>query len=237
MPPAGVALIAELRSALEAAADPVRAEGQQRYMKSAMPFWGVTTPELRKIGRGLFAAHPLEGFEEWRATVLALWRTAGRREERHAAIDLSGWRAYRLLRNMRALPVFEEMIVTGAWWDYVDALASHRLRELVERHPKPMARRMRTWSRCPDMWKRRASIICQLKRKGETDLELLRATIGENLLGSRFGGEFFIRKAIGWALRDLAWHDADEVRRFVGENEERLSPLSRREALKNVGES
>ena len=78
-------------------------------------------------------------------------------------------------------------------------------------------------------------MICQLGRKGDTDLELLRATIGQNLLGSRFGNEFFIRKAIGWALRDLAWHDPEEVRRFVREHEEYLSPLSRREALKNVG--
>lgn len=233
-PPAGRKLILELRRELKAAGDPERAKGQQAYMKSEMPFWGVRTPELRKIGRAAFRNHPLDGFEEWRSTVLTLWRTAGRREERHSAIDLSGYRAYKPLRTMKALPVFEEMIVTGAWWDYVDAVASHRLRELVERYPKTMARRMNVWSRCPDMWKRRASMICQLGRKGATDLELLHATIGENLPGSRFGGEFFIRKAIGWALRDLAWHDPDEVRRFVREHEERLSPLSRREALKNL---
>lgn len=203
-------------------------------MKSAMAFWGVKTPELRKIGRTLFRSYPLDGLEEWRATVLTLWRTAGRREERHAAIDLSGYRAYRPIRTMKALPVFEEMIVSGAWWDYVDALASHRLRELVERYPKTMAKRMRIWSRSGDLWKRRSSMICQLGRKGDTDLELLRATIGENLLESRFGSEFFIRKAIGWALRDLAWHDPAEVRRFVREHEDRLSPLTRREALKNL---
>ena len=233
-PAAGRKLILELRRGLAAAADPVRAQGQQAYMKSEMRFWGVKTPELRKIGRAVFRRYALQGFEEWRSTVLALWRTAGRREERHAAIDLSGFPAYKPLRTMKALPVFEEMIVSGAWWDYVDAVASHRLRELVERYPKTMARRMRIWSRCPDMWKRRSSMICQLGRKGDTDLELLHATIGQNLLGSRFGNEFFIRKAIGWALRDLAWHDPEEVRRFVREHEERLSPLSRREALKNL---
>ena len=162
------------------------------------------------------------------------WRTADRREERHAAIDLSGYPGYQPVRTMHALPVFEEMIVSGAWWDYVDAISSHRLRELVEHYPRTMAKRMRIWSRCGDLWKRRASMICQLGRKGDTDLELLYTTIGENLLGSRFGGEFFVRKAIGWALRDLAWLDPDEVRRFVRENEECLSPLSRREALKNI---
>ncbi len=233
-PLAGRMLIRELRRQLAAAGDSERARGQQAYMKSAMPFWGVRTPELRKIGRSLFRTYPLDGFEEWRATVLSLWRTAGRREERHAAIDLGGFKAYRPLRTMRALPVFEEMIVSGAWWDYVDAIASRRLRELVERYPKTMAKRMRIWSRCGDLWKRRSSIICQLGRKGDTDLELLYATIGENLVGSRFGHEFFVRKAIGWALRDLAWHDPEKIRRFVREHEDRLSPLSRREALKNL---
>ena len=233
-PAAGRKLILELRRELAAAGDPERARGQQAYMKSAMPFWGVKTPELRKIGRALFRTYPLEGFEEWRATVLTLWRTAGRREERHAAIDLSGFPAYKPLRTMKALHVFEEMIVSGAWWDFVDAVASHRLRELVERYPKTMHKRMRIWCRCGDLWKRRSSMICQLGRKGDTDMELLRATIGRNLLGSRFGNEFFIRKAIGWALRDLAWHDPEEVRRFVREHEQHLSPLSRREALKNL---
>ncbi len=234
LPPSGRKLIIELRRELKAAGDSEQARGQQAYMKSEMPFWGVKTPELRKIGRAAFGRYPLDGFEEWRSTVLSLWRTAVRREERHAAIDLSGYRAYAPLRTMKALPLFEEIVVTGAWWDYVDAVASRRLRELVERYPKTMAQRMRVWSRSADMWKRRASMICQLGRKADTDLTLLHATIGENMLGSRFGDEFFIRKAIGWALRDLAWHDPNEVRRFVREHEDRLSPLSRREALKNL---
>ena len=83
-----------------------------------------------------------------------------------------------------------------------------------------MARTMRKWSRDPDLWKRRVSITCQLGRQDETDLRLLYDCIEPNLADR----EFFIRKAIGWALRDYAWTDPNEVERYVRENEERAQP-------------
>ncbi len=89
---------------------------------------------------------------------------------------------------------------------------------------------MLAWSRDSNMWKRRASIICQLGFKADTDLKLLYDCIEPNL----GDGEFFVRKATGWALRDYAWHDPAEVDRFVRANEARLSGLSRREATKNL---
>ena len=89
---------------------------------------------------------------------------------------------------------------------------------------------MRAWSTDPDLWKRRVSIICQISFKKETDLELLYANIEPNLADRNF----FIRKAIGWALRAYAWTDPEEVARYVSVNEARLSGLSRREALKNI---
>jgi 3-methyladenine DNA glycosylase AlkD len=90
---------------------------------------------------------------------------------------------------------------------------------------------MRVWSTDASLWKRRVSIICQVSFKKETDLELLYANIEPNL-GDR---DFFIRKAIGWALRAYAWTDPKEVARYVSEHASRLSGLSRREALKNIG--
>ncbi len=89
---------------------------------------------------------------------------------------------------------------------------------------------MLAWSRDRDMWKRRTSIICQLRFKENTDLELLQACI-EPSLDSK---QFFLRKAIGWALRQYAWVDPDWVVSYVSAHEAELSPLSRREALKNV---
>ena len=126
--------------------------------------------------------------------------------------------------------MYEELIVTGAWWDYVDVLASHCLGELLRRHPREMKRKMKEWSRSDNIWKRRSAILCQLQFKQETDLALLYGCIAPSL-DSR---EFFLRKAIGWALRQYAWTDPAEIRRYVREHEARLSPLSRREALKNT---
>src|SRR4029079_301115 len=105
---------------------PARAEPMQRYMKSAMPYHGVPTPALRAVTRDLFARHPLASAGDWREAVLELWRGARRREERCAAIGLLGQRAYRAYRTLDTLPMLEEMIVDGAWWDYVDAIATHR---------------------------------------------------------------------------------------------------------------
>jgi 3-methyladenine DNA glycosylase AlkD len=131
---------------------------------------------------------------------------------------------------MDALPMYEEMITTGAWWDYVDAIASHRLGPLLRRFPREMRREMLAWSRGDDLWKRRSAILCQLTFKKDTDLDLLYACI-EPSLDSK---EFFLRKAIGWALRQYAWTDPAEVKRYVRAHAAALSGLSRREALKNV---
>jgi 3-methyladenine DNA glycosylase AlkD len=89
---------------------------------------------------------------------------------------------------------------------------------------------MLAWSKSDDMWKRRTSIICQLGFKKNTDLDLLYACI-EPSLDSK---EFFLRKGIGWALRQYAWTDPAEVKRYVRRHKDRLSSLSQREALKNI---
>ena len=225
-------LVHQVRAALSAVADPVRAPQMQAYMKSALPYLGVTTPVRERALRPLFAGLELETAAAWRRAVLALWRGARFREERYAALALCGLRRCEPYQDLAALPLYEELIVTGAWWDYVDEIASHRLGGLLRRFPREMRRAMLAWSRCDDLWKRRSAILCQLTFKRETDLELLYAVI-EPALDSR---EFFLRKAIGWALRQYAWSDPDEVRRYVRANEGRLSGLSRREALKNVGE-
>ena len=202
----------------------------QAYMKSEMPYLGVKTPALRKACKRVFDAHALSSFDEWVDTARALWRGAEYREERYAAIGLTGHPAYREFQLMKALPLYEEMITTGAWWDFVDDIASHRLGPLLARHPAGMKKRMRTWSRGRDMWKRRSAILCQLNAKRETDLDLLYDCIEPSLDSD----EFFLRKAIGWALRSYAWTDPDEVVRYVRANEDALSPLSRREALKSL---
>jgi 3-methyladenine DNA glycosylase AlkD len=221
-------VINRLRRQMTAAANPRKAAGMQAYMKSTMPYYGINLPEVRAISRGVFDGSAMS-CDEWRATILELWRGARYREERYAAQFLLTMKRHADCLTPADMPMLEELVTTGAWWDHVDELATV-IGELLRKHPKRIRPLMRRWSTDTNIWKRRVSIICQLRFKRDTDLELLYANIEPNLADR----EFFIRKAIGWALRQYAWTDPKEVTRYVREHEAQLSGLSRREALKNI---
>ena len=223
-------LIQDIRQALADNAKPTKAEGMRAYMTSEMSFRGVQKPARRKLVNSVLRTYALTDNADWQDTVLELWRNAEYREERYVALEIAGAPMYLDFRTLDILPMLEEMVVTGAWWDYVDEVATHRLRELLERYPTDMARHMRSWSLDDNMWKRRSSIICQINRKDETDLGLLFDCIDPNLSHP----DFFIRKGIGWALRSLAWTNLDSVEDYVARNHEHISKLSAREALKNA---
>ena len=226
-----MSLAQALRAKLNEAADPARAPGMQAYMKSAMPYLGVAAVPLRRVCKAVFVDLAWPGGAAWQAAVLAIWRGAAYREERYAAIELTGVRAARAFQRMDALAMYEEMVVDGAWWDYVDAIATQRFWPILQNEPGAMKTAMLGWSRGDNMWKRRCAILSQIKSKAETDLDFLYAAIEPSLASN----EFFLRKAIGWALRQYAWTDPVEVRRYVAANQGRMSALSRREALKNIG--
>src|SRR5882757_1363130 len=223
-------LLPKLRKALRLAGDPVKAPIMQAYMKSAMPYHGVPTPLLRQVCKVAFADLHFPTALYWQRQVLGLWREARFREERYAALYLAGDKCGRPFQTPAAMKMYEELIVTGAWWDYVDDIASHRVGPILRDYPTPMRRKMLAWSKSSNLWKRRTAILCQLGFKAETDLELLYSCIDASL-GSR---EFFLQKAIGWALRQYAWTDSAEIKKYVRLNRTRLSALSCREALKNI---
>ncbi len=223
------ALTREVKNELAKFSNQNKAREMQRYMKSEMPFHGVQSPLQKKIFKNLFQQFPQKNEKMWRDGILDLWNRAEFREERYAAIALTAVKDYRSFQSMSSISVYEEMIVTGAWWDYVDSL-SNRLAELLMDFPEPMTREMSRWARAEDMWKRRVSIICQLKYKDQTDTKLLFGNIKLNMADS----EFFIRKAIGWALREYSKTSPDEVVTFVVEYSQALSPLSKREGLKHL---
>ena len=226
-------LVHDIRQALANNANPDKAEGMRAYMKSEMPYRGVQKPARSKLVSEVLRTNPLSDKQAWQGTVLDLWRNAEYREERYVALDFAGAPQYRAFRTLDTLPMFEEIVVSGAWWDYVDEVATHRLRELLELYPKDIACSMRSWSRDENMWKRRSAIICQINRKEETDLCLRFDCIDPNLSHP----DFFIRKGIGWALRSLAWTNLKVVEDYVNWNSDRISRLSAREALKNAHRS
>ncbi|MBO9575609.1 MAG: DNA alkylation repair protein [Sphingobium sp.] len=219
-----------LLAALRNAAEPARAPAMQAYMKSAMPYLGVQAVPLRVVCKAVFGDLSYADSAAWQADVLAIWRGAAFREERYAAIELTGVRAARAFQMMGALALYQEMIVTGAWWDYVDVLASQRLWAILKADPRTMKPAMLAWAKGADMWKARSAILCQLNAKDATDRHFLRACIKPSLASN----EFFLRKAIGWALRQYARTDPDWVRDYVTEHDADLSPLSKREAMKHL---
>ncbi|KRF28879.1 DNA alkylation repair protein [Phycicoccus sp. Soil802] len=225
-------VVSAIRAALAATGDPERAAAQQAYMRSQMPYRGITAPELKTLLRPILAdpAHRIAERGEWERAVRDLWDGATHREERYAATALTGQRTYRAWQDPDTLRLYEHLVVTGAWWDHVDEVASNRIGPILLSHKEEVTPRVEQWIEHEDLWLRRTSIICQLTFKERTDLGLLRAAIEPNLEDP----SFWIRKAIGWALRQYARTDPDWVRATVAEYDGRLSGLSRREALKHL---
>jgi 3-methyladenine DNA glycosylase AlkD len=165
------------------------------------------------------------------ATIRDLYDGATHREERYAALALAAHRYYRAFATAPpSLTLYEHLIKTGAWWDLVDEV-SHRVGDVLRAH-HDVASVIRTWSTADDLWVRRSAIICQVGHKSDTDLALLSDVIEPNI-GDR---DFFIRKAIGWALREVAYVEPEWVHSFI-DGHRALAPLSVREATKHIGPS
>jgi 3-methyladenine DNA glycosylase AlkD len=229
------ALLEEVRNVLAGSGDPERARRQQAYMSSALPYRGLGAPELRSLLRPLLAQHRLDDAGTWRDTAQALWDGATHREEWYAAIALLRHRYYRAWLDADLLPLLRHLVTTGAWWDVVDEIAGHLVGGVLAAQRAAATSVVRRWSSDEDsLWLRRTAILVQLRHRADTDTGLLRDVIDANLLGSTYGSEFFVRKAVGWALREHSRTDAAWVRAYVAERGERLSPLSRREALRLV---
>lgn len=224
------AVIDGIRAALAAVGDPDRAAQQQAYMKSAMPYRGLTSSELKQVLRQLLGAYEPADRATWEADVRGLWDGATWREERYAAIALARHRTARAWQDVDALELYRHLIVTGAWWDLVDVIASHLVGGVLVRFPDETTAVLRAWAVDDDLWLRRTALLAQLGRTTETDLDLLRFAIEANVDDT----SFWLRKAIGWALRQYARTDPDWVRAEVDRLGERLSGLSRREALKHL---
>ncbi len=225
-----IPLVAAVRAGLAALGDPAKALRMQSYMRSAMPYRGVAAPERRRLTGRLFKEFPLADRAAFLDAARVLWRNAEFREERYAVVDLTGYREYAGWQRPDLLPLYEELITTGAWWDYVDEIAIRRLGPILHAFPADLAPIMRAWATDPDLWKRRTAIICQIGGKADIDLDLLTHAIEANIGET----DFFLRKGIGWALRQHARIEPDWVAAFVADHPD-LSLLSKREALRHIG--
>jgi len=228
--PADGVLVEAVRRALAASGDPDVAAQQQAYMKSAMPYFGLPAPRLKAELKPLLRDWQPADDEQWASTVRTLWDEATHREEWYAAIAVARHRRAREWLDPASLDLWEHLVVTGAWWDVVDDVATHLVGDVLAGHRSAATPLVRAWATDDDLWLRRTAVICQIGHRAETDLDLLRHVVEANVEDT----SFWLRKAIGWALRQHARTDPDWVRAEVDRLGERLSGLSRREALKHL---
>lgn len=215
--------------ALAEIADAGKALRMQAYMKTEMPFYGVQKPGRTPIlGRILKEFAPASR-DEYERLVLALW-SLPHREEKYIALGVAVGAGDFVVP--RSFALYRRLIVEGAWWDLVDEVATHLVRRLVVGYPEEVWPEVDRWIDDPDLWLRRAAIICQVGAKQETDAERLFGFC----LRRADEKDLFIRKAIGWALREYAKTDPEAVAGFVTHHWGALSGLSRREAAKHIGQ-
>ncbi|MFH0517802.1 DNA alkylation repair protein [Streptomyces sp. M41] len=220
-------VLERLTATYTAAADPARAAVAQAYMKDVAPFLGIPTPERRALSRSVLQGTPRPDEADCTAIALCCWRLP-EREYHYFAVDYLRRHVGRCSSGL--LPVARHLITTVSWWDTVDALAAHVVGSLVTADPKLTAD-MDAWIADDDLWVARTALLHQLRYKERTDTERLFAYC----LRQSAHSDFFIRKAIGWCLREYAKTDPDAVRDFLARERGRFAPLSVREALKNIG--
>ncbi|MFE5541533.1 DNA alkylation repair protein [Streptomyces sp. NPDC056492] len=219
-------LVERLTAAYGAAADPERAAAMAAYMKDVAPFLGLRTPLRRELSKAVTEGTAKPAEADVAALVLRCWELP-EREYQYFAVDYL--RRHVGVCSSGFLPVLRRLIVTVPWWDTVDLLAAHAAGPLVAADPELPAV-MDEWIGDEDLWLARTALLHQLRYKSATDTGRLFAYC------RRQSGhpDFFIRKAIGWALREYAKTDPEAVRAFVAAQRGSLSPLSVREALKNL---
>ena len=208
-------------------ANPDKAREMAAYMKTDMPFYGIQKPARAVLQRELKKRFKPTSEEEYRSAVLDLW-TQPHREEKYVAIFVA--RTYKTWITPACLDLYEQLLREGAWWDFVDEICVNLVGQLHREHRSEIQPIMDQWIDDHDRWIRRSAILCQLKHKAETDEEVLFSYCLQRCHET----EFFIRKAIGWALREYSKTAPEAVAWFLQENQDQLSGLSFREGAKHL---
>ncbi len=200
------------------------ASKQAAYLKNRFPFFGLIATERREIQKKVFKKTLIQSENDLIDIVLSLYNEK-KRELHYAAIDLSQKHRNLITR----LDFIEKLITTHSWWDSVDLIASNVLGFFLKRNPEHL-KEMDFWIQDENLWKRRSALIFQLKWKGKTDVERLLRYCQKCALER----EFFIEKAIGWALREFSKTNPSIVKHFIKENEKALSSFTKKEACKLI---
>lgn len=212
-----------LRTVFEAKADPKIASQQRSYLRDQFLFYGMKTPVRRAIQKPFLAKEFLPPKKDLTQLVRTLWNSP-QREYHYFAQEL----VQKYTKHFEEKDIFllEFMITNKSWWDTVDFIATKLIKKYFKKFPNQRDVYIEKWIASDDIWLQRTCLIFQLLEKEKTDTKLLKSVI-TSLLGSK---EFFINKAIGWALRDYSKTNSKWVKEFVESTP--LQPLSKREALR-----
>ncbi|MEY9871439.1 3-methyladenine DNA glycosylase AlkD [Streptacidiphilus sp. MAP12-33] len=224
--PEGERIVRRLREVYPSGADAEQAVRQSAYLRDQFAFLGLPTPERRVLSRTVLAGAVKPDQDVCASVALQAWRLP-EREYQYFAVD--HLRRHIKVCDASFLPVAAHLIVTRSWWDTVDHLAAHVVGRLVAADARLVAE-MDAWITASNLWLARTALLHQLTYRENTDAERLFAYC-RTQSGHR---DFFVRKAIGWALRTYAATDPDAVRSFLAAEGNRLSPLSIREASKHL---
>lgn len=215
-----------LELAFQKHSNPENAFAMSKYMKNKFPFFGLKTEERRKIFKEIWKQNKNEVAGNARKIALELY-SKPQREFHYCSIEI-------LIKQLKGnykkddIQLIEKLIVTNTWWDSVDTIAKYILGEYLLEFPMETKNVIARFSKSDDMWLNRSAILFQLNYKQKTDFEILKAECNNHKMSK----EFFIQKAIGWALREYAKSNPDAVKEFV--SKANLKPLSTKEALKNI---
>lgn len=222
-----VTFFKELQHKFSEHADQQIAKKQQAYMKSAMPFWGIPVPQVRRIVKECANKYAPENNAEYREMVNHIFMHATHREEWYAAMIIA--QQFKKFIDEQNIDIYIGFIEKGQWWDIVDVVSSNLIGIALHQN-KNLERHLQAWIKHENMWIRRTALLTQLMHKEKTNFALQ-----ENLiLQVAHEKEFFIRKAIGWTLRQYSKTDPDAVRTFIAAHSTRLSSLSIKEGSKYI---
>jgi len=214
-----------LKSQFEAAADEAKAAAEKRYMKNLFDYYGIKTPLRRELFTAFIKQHGLPPDNLLTDFAKQLWEQS-EREWQYTCIDLLKKRAKNL--PPETIDLYEYMVINKSWWDSVDGIASWLVGTHFKNYPELIPTTTERWMNSGNMWLQRTCLLYQLQYKTKTDTELLSSFI----LRLSDSKEFFIRKAIGWILREYSKTNPDWVMQFAENNE--LSKLSRYEGLRII---
>lgn len=215
-----------LENAFVAKRNPENAFAMAKYMRNHFSFFGIKTEERRRIFKDICKENNKELIENPREIALILY-SKPERELHYCAIEI-------LIKQLKGnykkddIQLIEKLIITNAWWDSVDTIAKYILGEYLLERPLETEKVIQRFSNSDNMWLNRSAILFQLGYKQKTNFEILKSECEKH----KKSNEFFIQKAIGWALREYAKTDPEAVRNFVASAD--LKTLSKKEALKNM---